>query len=70
LHPEGVQGMKESNNKYTYKSMMKNINGIDSRAPSGRVFITFYFPGVKTPGFIILPFQSLYLRGDIISPKA
>jgi hypothetical protein len=40
--------------------MMKNISGIDSSAPSGHLFILIDFPGVKTPGFIILPFQGIY----------
>jgi hypothetical protein len=39
--------------------MMKNIYGIDSSAPSGRIFFLFYFPGVETPGFIILPFKGI-----------
>lgn len=40
--------------------MMKNIYGIDSSAPSGRILFLFYFPGVKTPGFIILPFKGIF----------
>jgi hypothetical protein len=32
--------------KNTIFPTMKNIYGIDSSAPSGRIFFLFYFPGV------------------------
>jgi hypothetical protein len=37
--------------------MMKNIYGIDSSAPSGRIFFLFYFPGVYTKTGLVFGFS-------------
>jgi hypothetical protein len=37
--------------------MMKNISGIDSSAPSGRIFFLFDFPGVYTKTGLVFGFS-------------